>query len=192
MPIEKSQITTIICDYSTDYAEEKIFLNQISKFVERVKFPCSRETLEGHITASAWIINKEKDSVLLIHHNKLNRWFQPGGHIENIDTSVLHACEREAIEETGIKELNLLSSQIFDIDIHMIPERNGIPEHLHYDIRYAFVASSFEMSLDLTEVNGGKWVKLKECLDDKERYGSIERMVKKTLCEKTISNFNNI
>ena len=53
MPITKQHLYTIRTDYKTDFPEELIFLDQISDFVNRVDFPCSRERLEGHITASA-------------------------------------------------------------------------------------------------------------------------------------------
>ena len=53
MPITKEHLSTIFSDYKTDFPEEIIFLDQISAFVNRVDFPCSRERLEGHITASA-------------------------------------------------------------------------------------------------------------------------------------------
>ncbi len=181
MPITKQHLSTLFSNYKTDFPEEIVFLDQISAFVSRVDYPCSRETLEGHITASAWILSNDKSAALLILHNKLNRWFQPGGHIEDTDSSVLAACKREAIEETGLKDIEVLSPQIFDIDIHTIPERKGIPEHIHYDVRYAFIAHSEDFNLDITEVNGAKWVKIERCVDDSSKYGSIVRMAQKTL-----------
>ncbi len=57
-----------------------------------------RETLPGHVTASAWIVDPARTQVLLLHHGKLNRWLQPGGHWEE-DPDLLSAALREAREE---------------------------------------------------------------------------------------------
>ena len=40
---------------------------------------CFERTLQiGHVTASGWVVSPKRDRVLLMHHRKLNRWFQPG------------------------------------------------------------------------------------------------------------------
>ena len=77
-----------------------------------------------------------------MHHKKLNRWFQPGGHADG-EHNLLEVAYREALEETGLSknDIKAVSSDIFDIDIHRIPARPNEPEHAHYDIRYLFVAN---------------------------------------------------
>jgi 8-oxo-dGTP pyrophosphatase MutT (NUDIX family) len=50
-------------------------------------------------TASVFIVHEGK--VLLHLHKKLNRWLQPGGHIE-LDEGPLEAAIREVKEETGL------------------------------------------------------------------------------------------
>ena len=89
MLIKKEEILSQLEVYSTKYVEEQVFLNQTIEFVKSTSLPCSRSTLVGHITASAWVLNSDKSSALLIHHKKLDQWFQPGGHIENNDMSIL-------------------------------------------------------------------------------------------------------
>ncbi len=76
MPIIKPHLSTILSDYKTDFPEEIVFMDQISAFVSRLDYPRIGETLEGHITASAWLLGKDKSAALLILRNKLNRWFQ--------------------------------------------------------------------------------------------------------------------
>ena len=39
-----------------------------------------RETPAGHVTGSAWLVNRAGTHVLLTHHRKLGRWLQLGGH----------------------------------------------------------------------------------------------------------------
>ncbi|MFK7997341.1 MAG: NUDIX hydrolase [Granulosicoccus sp.] len=118
----------------------------------------STSNLAGHITASAWVLSPIPSAVLLTHHKKLNRWLQLGGHIEN-DSTIHQAAHREAVEESGIDRINILDDSIFDIDIHEIPARKGISEHLHYDIRFLFQAESTEFIVS-SESNELAWIKL--------------------------------
>lgn len=51
--------------------------------------------------ASSYVIDFENGRTLLMYNKKLNKWLQPGGHIEGFETPI-EACTREALEETGI------------------------------------------------------------------------------------------
>lgn len=113
-----------------------------------------------------------------MHHKKLDKWIQPGGHIDEIDTSFLTAALREAQEETGIKNFKTLSEKIFDIDIHEIPEKHHEPAHLHYDVRYFLQAKSTDLNLNMEESNNANWVNLDELLNEKTEE-SIRRMAEK-------------
>lgn len=97
---------------------------------------CFRRTHAlGHLTGSAWLLSPEGDAALLTLHRKLKRWLQPGGHADG-DADLLRVALREAEEESGIVGIHPLSTDIFDVDIHLIPARPGEPEHRHYDVRY--------------------------------------------------------
>lgn len=95
----------------------------------------------GHLTASAFVLSPDESSLLLIHHSKLGRWLQPGGHLDPEDQSLLAAARREVSEETGLDDLELLIGP-FDVDVHAIPSRGDAPAHLHFDVRYLFCARS--------------------------------------------------
>jgi|SRR6218665_225341 len=139
----------------------------------------SRELLIGHITASAWIVNRDTTHALLMHHRKLDRWFQPGGHCDG-DPDVRAVAKKEALEETGLG-VNLYSTDIFDVDVHLIPERKSEPAHKHYDIRFLFSADMAAEDLGTNEeASAVKWI----ALDEVKNYNnsdSIMRMVEKTL-----------
>jgi len=95
----------------------------------------------GHFTASAFVVAPDGRRLLLIHHRRLRRWLQPGGHIEPGDVGVLAAARREVREETGVSDLRLVALP-FDLDVHAIPPAKGEPGHLHFDVRALFVAGS--------------------------------------------------
>jgi 8-oxo-dGTP pyrophosphatase MutT (NUDIX family) len=79
------------------------------------------------------------DAVLLTQHRKLNRWLQLGGHVDG-ESDVLVSSVREAQEESGIDEIEVLLASPIDIDIHEIPARKDEPAHCHYDLRFLLMA----------------------------------------------------
>jgi 8-oxo-dGTP pyrophosphatase MutT (NUDIX family) len=102
-----------------------------------------RSQLEGHLTGSGFVLDAARTRVLLLHHGRLHRWLQPGGHGEGeIDPQEI--ALREIAEETGLTGLVPLGDGLFDVDVHPIPARKGEPAHLHLDLRYLFVASASE------------------------------------------------
>ncbi len=161
--------------YHTPFPEEKEF---VSRFLELLKSNDAfhRTHLPGHITGSAWILNKNKDQTLLVHHAKLNKWVQPGGHADG-DENVLQVALREAEEETGLKNFNITPT-IFDIDIHTIPDRKDFPEHQHYDIRYLLEADVSELIIVSEESRDVKWIPLNK-LEDFTLERSVLRMKEK-------------
>lgn len=138
-----------------------------------------RELAIGHVTGSAWILDKSHQFVLLTHHRKLDKWFQPGGHCDG-DSDVLNVALKEAIEETGVADIQVLSNEIFDVDVHLIPERKGIATHFHYDIRFLFEADKNIPLVISEESNDLAWVEISKIVEFNDSE-SITRMGKKVL-----------
>lgn len=110
----------------------------------------------GHFTASGFVVSPDGSALLLIHHRRLDRWLQPGGHIDPEDVSPIAAAAREVLEETGIATEPIFEDLV-DLDIHPIPPRAPEPAHEHFDLRFAFRALDAEVIAD-DEVNDAVWV----------------------------------
>lgn len=163
--------------YKTDYREEQEF---VPLFIDILSYPNAyeRSLLERHLTASAWVIHPDQQQVLLLHHAKLNRWLQPGGHADG-DEDLLAVARKEVEEETGLKDLDMIGDVFFDLDIHTIPARKGVPEHDHYDVRFAFIARDYEQIQGNHESNGLEWVPWDQVEKLAGGEASIVRMVEK-------------
>jgi len=117
----------------------------------------------GHLTGSAFVLDARQERVLLVHHAKLDRWLQPGGHAEPGETDPSLTALREATEETGITGLQLHPSapRPFDLDVHLIPARKE-PAHLHHDVRYLLVAPEGAEPVASEESRAVEWRPLGE------------------------------
>lgn len=140
---------------------------------------CLRRTcLDGHLTASAWVVDAARTRVLLTHHRKLNLWIQLGGHADG-EADLLTAALREVTEESGLTRLRAVSPEIFDVDRHRIPARKAEPEHWHFDVRFLIEADPAEPVVVSDESHDVAWVALADVtrLNAEE---SVARMVRKT------------
>jgi acetylornithine deacetylase/succinyl-diaminopimelate desuccinylase-like protein/8-oxo-dGTP pyrophosphatase MutT (NUDIX family) len=130
-------------------------LAQIRAFVARHPDPFDRRIAEGHLTGSAIVVSTDGARTLLLHHRKLDRWLQPGGHADPGETTGEEVALREALEETGVPGLALhpKAPRPLDVDVHDIPARGAEPAHQHLDLRYLVVApqgASFRRSTEET------------------------------------------
>ena len=167
--------------YHPEDSDEIIFKEEFLSFVETYENCFDRSLSIGHITGSAWIVNYSCSKVLLTHHKKLDRWLQLGGHADG-DANIIRVATKEAQEESGLTSLSLVSTDIFDLDIHKIPARSAEPEHLHYDIRFLFEANDSESLHVSSESKNLEWVSLDALSSYTQHNTSITRMAKK--CKK--------
>ena len=115
----------------------------------------------GHFTASGFVASPDGRSMLLVHHGRLDRWLQPGGHFEWEDNTVEDASRREVGEETGVTALTRLGIGLVRVDAHSIPARTDEPAHIHIDLGLAFVAESDHIG-PIEEVLDARWVPFDE------------------------------
>jgi len=141
--------------------EEARDRDRILAFVLRHDRPFDRAIAEGHLTGSAITVSADGSRVLLLHHRKLDRWLQPGGHGDPGEAAGEEVALREALEESGIRGLALhpAAPRPLDVDVHDIPARAGEPAHEHLDLRYLVVApEGATVAPDLAELHEIRWV----------------------------------
>jgi len=114
-----------------------------------------RTCAAGHLTGSALVVDAAAERVLLLFHRKLQRWLQPGGHVDG-DANLAAAALREATEETGIVGLRVGVPAI-DLDIHEVRPPAEAP-HLHLDVRYLVVAPTGAVEQGNHESEALRWV----------------------------------
>jgi len=100
----------------------------------------SRTCRPAHLTASVLVVDPAGRRTLLTLHPKVGRWLQMGGHCEPQDATLAGAALREATEESGIADLELVVGGPVRLDRHRVRCGPGGEESEHLDVQYVAVA----------------------------------------------------
>lgn len=138
-----------------------------------------REHVDAHFTGSAWLEHADGEQVLLMHHRKLDRWLQPGGHADG-DPDLRAVALREAGEETGLEGLQA-DTEILDLDRHWIPARGQEPGHWHYDVRYRVFAPHGAVLRGNEESLALRWFSAEAVAANPQMDASLRRMATRAL-----------
>jgi 8-oxo-dGTP pyrophosphatase MutT (NUDIX family) len=187
----KVELSDLLLAYNVSFPGEEANTKLFSEFLERNNEEqlYTRKNFDGHITTSAFIVDAKCSELLLLRHKSLNRWLQPGGHTEG-DQSLLSSALREAIEETGMTQedlvnipVNRLTDVPFDIDSHYIPPnpRKGEDGHYHHDFRYLFLYNGGrENAFNTDEATGMQWVTF-DSLNGDETFAHVVDKIRTSL-----------
>lgn len=142
--------------------DKELILTAVSSFNNLL----TRKNPIMHFTSSGYIINKTHDKVLMIYHKIYNSWGWTGGHNDG-DSDFLRVSIKEAKEETGLKNINVISDDIFAIDVLTvdghIKNSKFVSAHLHLNLTYLLEASeNEELIVNEEETKGVKWIPIKE------------------------------
>ncbi len=154
---EHIELIQLLENYNPVFLEEVAFRKKMLAFIREYPNCFERSLLIGHITASAWLLNRDRTKALLMHHAKLGKWFQVGGHCDG-NPNVIAVAIKEAQEESGIMNIAPVNQEIFDIDIHLIPENKKEKAHFHYDVRFLLHVTSDEKIQQNKESKELRWI----------------------------------
>jgi len=160
-------------EYAGRFPLEAAEVKRMREFVLANDNCFERELEHGHMTGSAWLVDLKGERVLLTHHKKLNGWFQLGGHADG-NHDILEVALTEAREESGITNVAPVSGQIFDIDIHCIPQHKNVQSHYHYDVCFVFQVVDSEEYVVSDESNDLAWADTSQI----ENYSTSDSMLR--------------
>lgn len=182
--MHRQPLLRLLEQYAAQFPEERCVVERIVQLV-RSREDCFKRTCRpGHITGSAWVLSHDRTQCLLLHHRKLDRWLQPGGHADG-QTDVAEVALREAQEESGLQHLSLENEGVpLDLDVHDIPARVDADgkliedAHEHHDVRFLFVAAAGQQLVLSDESHELRWLNHEQVLNltDEE---SVLRMMRK-------------
>lgn len=151
------------------------------------------KNLKRDFTATGYVVNPEKTKILVIFHNKLQKWLPAGGHIDKNELPH-EAALREVFEETGVSAKILCDDPdmgltgVVDCQIprphsilyQIIPASSKDVEHIHVDFVYAMEAEEGEVKIRIEEVSNVKWLTKGEILSS-NCFDSVKGFVKNYL-----------
>ena len=104
------ELKEMIKNYTPTNEQEENDQKLILKYIDTFEDCLTRKNEMCHFTASCWIVNKERNKVLMIYHNIYKSWAWVGGHADG-DADLRNVAFKEAFEETGLENLKLLQEE---------------------------------------------------------------------------------
>lgn len=152
--------------------DKKVALDYITTFPNIL----TRENEFAHMTASSWIVNKDRTKVLMIFHNIYQSWAWTGGHADGED-NLRNVAIRETMEETGIKNIKPLQEDIFSLELLCVDGhvKRGkyVSSHIHINVTYLLEADESEaLAIKEDENSGVRWIDI----DDAVQISNEENM----------------
>ena len=172
-------------EYKVYNLQELIDKVRIINFLKENDNAYLRDNEKMHMTASSWIINKDKTKVLMIYHNIYDSWAWTGGHADG-DEDLAYVAVKEAKEETNNKNIELVNNNIFSIEILKVKEhiKNGkiVKEHLHANVTYLLKANEFDkISAKIDEAKDTKWIKIEDIKSEIKEKWMYKHIYKKLI-----------
>ena len=138
-----SKTVEMLKNYIPYNEQEERDVNLIIKAEEIFGDILTRGNKFCHLTASAFIINKEHTKVLCIFHNIYQSWCWVGGHADG-DDDMLYVATKETKEETSLKNFKSLLDG--PVSVEALPVKGHVKRgeyisaHTHFNVAYLFEA----------------------------------------------------
>ena len=154
----------------------------ILDFIDKNPDAFLRDNRLAHMTASAWVVNRERSKALMVYHRIYNSWSWTGGHADG-ETDLLSVALREVREETGVTATSV-SDDIYSLEVLTVDghEKRGeyVSSHLHMNITYLLEADeNEELRICEDENRGVQWFSLADTLKASTEPWFVERIYKK-------------
>lgn len=181
----KEQLINKIEEYCPCCEQEQRDREVILNFILNSPDAFERTNLVAHMTASAWVINRDGTKVLMAYHKIYDSWSWTGGHADG-ETDLLSVAMREVTEETGVKNVLPVSEDIFSLEILTVDghEKRGayVPSHLHMNVTYLLSADDTEMLAIREDENSAvAWFTPEEALSASTEPWFVERIYRKLI-----------
>ena len=155
----------------------------ILSFLEKNDDAFFRTNPVAHMTASSWIVNRDRTKVLMCYHNIYDSWAWTGGHADG-DEDLLHVAVKEAMEETGLTRVRPVSERIYSLEVLTVDghEKRGefVSSHLHMNVTYLLEADENEtLKVCEGENSGVRWFTLEEALKASSEPWFVSRIYSK-------------
>lgn len=149
--------------------QEEVDKEAFLSFVNTYDDVLTRNNIIGHISSSAFVVNKERTKMLVIYHIINDGWMYPGGHADG-EEDLLSVAVREVAEETGLKA-KVLDENIFAIQAAAtnghIKRGKYVSAHIHFDVLYLMEANDKDsLTFRDDESKGIKWIDLKDATNN--------------------------
>lgn len=176
-----------ITAYCPENEQEARDREQLLKWLQSGLELYSRDCAAAHLTASAWVVSPDREKVLMAYHNLYHSWAWTGGHADG-ERDLCAVARREAMEESGIRELRLLYPGIFSLEVLSVDghEKRGryVSTHLHLNVTYLFEADDRQsLTMKPDENSGVGWIDIKELPEKVSEPWFLDRIYRK-LCNK--------
>ena len=158
-----SQIEDFVPETNQEASAKQELLKLIQKYDKEI---LSRECEAGHITCSGLVLSPDLKKTLMAYHLIYQSVGWLGGHADG-EEDLSGVAFREVQEETSVQKVYFLSKKILSIDILPVPahEKHGkpVPEHLHYNVTYGFIAPEHQDIADKPDENRNvRWIQTDE------------------------------
>ena len=157
--------------------------DQFLNFIDTFDDVLTRNNIFGHFSASAFVVNKERNKMVVVYHIINDGWIYPGGHADG-EEDFLSVAVREVEEETGLKvkvlDENIYAIQSAPVKGH-IKRGKYVSSHLHFDVLYIMEADDkIPLIYREDESKGVKWIPFEEA-DNKTMCDFIRPIHKKLI-----------
>ena len=158
---------------------------QFLEFIDSFDDTLTRDNIFGHFTASAFVVNKERNKMVVVYHIINDGWIYPGGHADG-EEDLQKVAVREVEEETGLK-VKVLDDNIYAIDSAPvkghIKRGKYVSAHLHLDVIFIMEADDkIPLKYKEDESKGVKWISFSEA--DNETMCDFVRPIHRNLINK--------